>query len=76
MQQTDKQEINSMLLEDAMKELEAIATAMEQEDITMEQSIQLYERGLLLANHCRAKLDGFQKRIAIIENGEEQPLEE
>lgn len=67
--------VEELMLEEAMAELEQLSQQMEQQDITMERSMELYERGLLLAKHCRQKLEAYQKRIAILENGQETPLE-
>ncbi len=69
------EQIDALSLEKAMEELETIAVKMEQGNVTMEQTMQLYERGTLLAKHCKDKLDGYQLRIRMLQDGEEQTLE-
>ena len=49
------EQIDALSLEKAMEELETIAVKMEQGNVTMEQTMQLYERGTLLAKHCKDK---------------------
>lgn len=67
--------VESLSLEQAMDELEAIAGKMEQGNVSMEETMQLYERGMALAQHCRSKLDGYQLRIQVLHDGEEKSLE-
>ena len=44
-------------------------------NVSMEETMQLYERGMALAQHCRSKLDGYQLRIQVLHDGEEKSLE-
>lgn len=67
--------MDTLSLEQAMDELEAIADRMERGNVGMEETIQLYERGMLLAKHCKDKLDGYQLRIRMLQDGEEKDLE-
>jgi len=69
------EKVESLSLEQAMDELEEIAGRMEQGNITMDETMQLYERGMALAKHCRYKLDAYQLRISVLQNGEEKNFE-
>jgi len=69
------EQIDSLNLEQAMEELEAISSKMEQGNVTMEATMLLYERGMLLARHCRRLLEGYSLRIRMLQNGEEKTLE-
>ena len=41
----------------------------------MEDTVKLFERGMALAKYCRNKLDTYQLRIQVLQNGEEKNLE-
>jgi exodeoxyribonuclease VII small subunit len=69
------EKISAMSLETAMDEMEVIAAKMEQNNVSIEETMLLYERGMALAAHCRAKLDGYALRIRILQDGEEKPFE-
>jgi exodeoxyribonuclease VII small subunit len=52
--------------EDAMKELEDVATRLEKGELSLEESLRLYERGLALARHCHAKLEEAEGKIELL----------
>lgn len=49
--------------EDAMRELEEIVQRMERGDLRLEESLQLFERGMTLSKTCRGSLDGAELRV-------------
>lgn len=49
--------------EDAMRELEEIVQKMERGELRLEESLQLFERGMALTKQCRESLDGAELRI-------------
>ena len=51
-----KNDIKNLTFEEALSELEEIVEKLEQGDIDLEDSIDIYERGTLLKNHCEKKL--------------------
>jgi len=53
--------------EDALEELEAIASKLESGELTLEQSIQYYERGVELAKFCRQKLEEAERKIEVLQ---------
>ena len=57
------QAIEGMSFEDALKELEGIVRQLEQGEVPLEQSIQLYERGDALRRHCEAKLREAELKV-------------
>ena len=60
--------------ESAIAELDGIVKKMEEGDLTLEQSMTLYERGLQLSTFCHAKLEEAERRIEILnERGELRP---
>jgi len=57
-------EVKELSYEEAREELQQVVTQLEQQNISLEASMQLWERGEALAKHCesflgaaRAKLD-------------------
>ena len=60
--------------EAAIGELEAIVKKLEEGDLALEQSLQLYERGVQLSRFCHARLEDAERRIEILsERGELKP---
>ena len=60
--------------ESALAELDAIVKALEEGDLSLEKSLELYERGVQLSRFCHAKLEGAERRIEILnERGELRP---
>jgi exodeoxyribonuclease VII small subunit len=60
--------------ESALSELDAIVKALEEGDLPLEKSLELYERGVQLARFCHARLEGAERRIEILnERGEIRP---
>jgi len=55
--------INQMTYEEAFTELEKLIFSLEIEKLSLEESIALYERGQLLAQHCTQLLDQAELRI-------------
>ena len=49
--------------EDAMRELEDIVQRMERGDLRLEESLQLFERGMSLSKSCRVSLDSAELRV-------------
>ena len=60
--------------ETAIAELESIVKRLEQGDLPLEQSLQLYERGVQLSRFCHARLEEAERRIEVLdERGELGP---
>jgi exodeoxyribonuclease VII small subunit len=52
--------------ETALTELDAIVKKLEDGDIPLEQSLQLFERGVQLSRFCHARLEEAERRIEIL----------
>ena len=61
--------IASLSFEAAMGELETIVRRLESGDVSLEQSVALYERGHALRAHCEARLAAAQARIEQVSLG-------
>jgi exodeoxyribonuclease VII small subunit len=60
----DKQEDGALSYEQARDELTAVVKRLESGGLTLEQSIELWERGERLAAVCAEWLDGARARLA------------
>ncbi len=49
--------------EEALKQLESIVNQLEQDDITLEDSVKLYEEGVKLSKFCTEVLEDAELRI-------------
>ncbi len=59
--------------ESAIKELESIVDSLERGDLPLDQSLQLFERGVQLSRFCHTRLEDAERRIEILtERGERQ----
>ena len=60
--------------EAALTELDGIVKKLEDGDIPLEQSLQLFERGVQLSRFCHARLEEAERRIEILtDRGELKP---
>ena len=57
--------------ESATAELDGIVRRLEEGDLPLEKSMELYERGLQLARFCHARIEEAERRIELLnERGE------
>ena len=60
--------------EAALAELETIVKKLEEGDLALEASLQLYERGVHLSRFCHSRLEDAERRIEILnERGQLRP---
>lgn len=60
-----------MKLEEAFDRLEETVAALEQEDISLEESFQIYKNGMELLRKCSQAIDQVEKKVlALNDNGE------
>jgi len=55
--------INNLSFEEALEELESITESFEDGNSTLENAVNLYNRGVLLKKHCEKKLKEAKKKI-------------
>ncbi|MCM1468480.1 MAG: exodeoxyribonuclease VII small subunit [Alistipes sp.] len=58
-------------IEENFEKLEEIIGALEEADITLEKSFQLYNEGMKLVKGCNAQLDKVEKQMIVLEENEE-----
>jgi exodeoxyribonuclease VII small subunit len=60
--------------EGALAELERIVKALEDGDLSLERSLELYERGVALSRFCHQTLEAAERRIEVLtERGDLKP---
>jgi len=57
---------DNLSLEASLAELEGIVRGLEEGDLTLEESLKAFERGVSLVKRCNALLDGAEQRIEIL----------
>jgi len=62
--------------EKQLSELEKIVADMERGEMTLEESLQAYERGVKLTRECQAALDSAQQRIDVLTEKNGMTVEE
>lgn len=74
--------MKEMKFEKAMKRLEDIVEQLEDGQLDLEKSLQLFEEGIQLARHCAGKLQEAEQKIELLTEehetlfGEEPPQED
>lgn len=75
--QTSNMNAEELSFEQAMQELETIVSKMEQGDITLEASLQSFERGIALARRSQNLLEQAQQKVQILtQDGKQSHLED
>jgi len=60
--------------EAAIAELETVVKKLEEGELSLEQSLALYERGVTLSKFCHARLEDAERRIELLkERGQLKP---
>ena len=66
--------IDSLSFEQAIDELDQLVRKMESGELSLEDSVALFERGRALSAHCQALLDGAELRVnRLTEDGRLDP---
>ena len=67
----ENNETKDLKLEEAFEKLEETVAALEQEDISLEESFQFYKNGMELLKKCNQSIDMVEKRVLVLnEDGE------
>ena len=62
----EENEISKLSFEEAIKDLQKIVEELENGNVELEKSIELYEKGAKLRIHCENKLKFAEKKISKI----------
>ena len=60
---------NELTLEEAFARLEEVTRMLEDEDISLEQSFAVYQKGRELLKYCNESIDKVEKKVLVL-NGE------
>ncbi len=60
--------------EEQLKELEQIVTRLEQGDVSLEESLKLFEKGVHLARACQAALEEAEQKVQILTRNDDGSL--
>jgi len=61
--------------EGSMTELENIVKQLEKGDVTLDESLKLFENGIKLAGKCREMLENAEKKVSVLVSGNSGELE-
>ncbi|MCW5659870.1 MAG: exodeoxyribonuclease VII small subunit [Burkholderiaceae bacterium] len=59
--------------EQALAELEALVSAMENAQLPLDDLLRSYRRGALLLQFCRSRLQDVEQQVKLLERGELEP---
>jgi exodeoxyribonuclease VII small subunit len=60
--------------EQALAELESIVQAMESDKLSLEASLERYQRGVTLLKFCQDTLNGAEQRVRMLEGDTLKPI--
>ena len=67
----EKKEKEKESLEQMFGQLETVIEAMEKEEVSLEDSFELYNSGMTLLSRCSRAIDEVEKKVLVLdENGE------
>ena len=70
---TDENRDEAPNFESALNELEDVVTRLEKGELTLEQSLQYFERGVALTRHCQNALQAAEQKVETLLADEQQP---
>ncbi len=76
MEKVSNKEIKDLSFENAIKELEGIVSKLEEGEVSLEKSLELYQRGVKLIEYCNKKLTEAEGIISILYNDDDGNLKE
>lgn len=65
----DKQEEKT--LEEAFKELDSMIEALEDSNISLEDSFNIYQKGMNLLKECNEKIDTVEKKMQVLNENDQ-----
>jgi len=67
--------VDQLSFEEALKKLESVVEQLESEDVSLEESIALYEEGMKLSSYCTDTLEQAKQRIEKVDQQHNQGVE-
>ena len=69
--------IDSLNFEQALEDLEELVTAMEEGELSLEESLQAFEKGIKLTRECQSALKKAEQKVQVLinEDGDTEEFE-
>lgn len=67
-----EEKIEGLSFEEALEKLEKIITRMEREDLTLEESLQSFRKGIELTRYCRKLLTEAEYKVEMLLQNDER----
>lgn len=67
--------VDQLSFEEALKKLESVVERLESEEVSLEESIGLYEEGMKLSQYCTDTLEQAKQRIEKVDQQHNQDAE-
>lgn len=58
--------MEKLTFEESVKELEQLVKELESNELTLDESIEKFEKGMKLSKHCSKLLEAAEKKISIL----------
>lgn len=58
--------VSELTFEEALRELEIIVSRLESNDLSLDEAIELFKRGISLSAHCNAKLERAEGMVKLL----------
>lgn len=72
-----KKKVENLSFEEALSDLENIVQTLEKGDVSLDESMTLFERGLKLSQHSQTKLKDAEQKVQILtENMQDAQLQD
>ena len=71
----EKSNINDYSFEEMLAELEKIVSQLEGGEVSLDEALEMYKKGTLLATKCSKLLDNAEKQIKILVNNGSELIE-
>lgn len=72
-----KKKVENLSFEEALSDLESIVQTLEKGDVSLDESMTLFERGLKLSQHSQTKLKDAEQKVQILtENMQDAQLQD
>ncbi len=76
MGKNEKESQENETLQDIFMQLDAVIEGMEKEDVSLEESFELYHKGMDMLKLCNERIDKVEKKMLLLDDeGEEHEFE-
>ena len=62
--------------EEALKQLEGVVSNLEKGELSLEEALKVFQKGIVLTEYCNNKLDEAEKKITILLEKKDGTIEE